>query len=97
MQILLLKNWLGTLGPQQTFAMLGWQQNPDYKPMPHYFDYWRGTNPTVLQEEQIKNCELHVKDLSRLYASYGVEAKPRIYRSCHTALPQIGAVYLPWP
>ena len=68
-----------TLGPQQTFAMLGWQQNPDYKPAQHCFVHWQDAKE--LNAQQTLDCEQHVKDLSRLYASYGVDAPPVVFKS----------------
>ncbi|MGB7298406.1 MAG: hypothetical protein WBD34_03735 [Burkholderiaceae bacterium] len=70
-----------TLGAQQTFAMLGWQQNPDYKPAHHCFLYWHDAN--ALNAQQTMDCEHHVKDLSRLYASYGVDAPPIVFKSAY--------------
>lgn len=72
---------LETLGPQQTFAMLGWQVNPDYMPMQHCFDYWHDVNESELQPQDIEHCEQHVKDLSRLYASYGIDVQPVAFKS----------------
>ena len=75
------RDLIETFGRQQTFAMLGWQQEPDYKPMQRCFDYWRGSGKVALQVKQIDDCELHVKNLSRLYASYGADAKPILFKS----------------
>lgn len=68
-----------SLGQQQTFAMLGWQIEPDYMPMQHCFDYLHNAMELVIKD--IVNCEQHVKDLSRLYASYGVIAQPILFKS----------------
>jgi hypothetical protein len=70
-----------TLGPQQTFAMLGWQANPAYQPMEHCFAHW--SQAAVAKATDIENCEGHVSDLSRLYASYGVVAAPIIFKSVY--------------
>jgi len=70
-----------SLGPQQTFARLGWQVEPDYKPLDHCFEHWYGAGPETLTTEQVANCELHTEDLSRLYASYGTDAPPIIFKS----------------
>ncbi len=70
-----------TLGAQQTFAMLGWQQNPDYKPTQHCFLYWH--DAYTLSTQQSMDCEHHVRDLSRLYASYGVDALPIVFKSAY--------------
>lgn len=68
-----------SLGQQQTFAMLGWQVEPDYVPMQHCFDHWHFAK--AANKNDIENCEQHVKDLSRLYASYGVDAPPVLFKS----------------
>ncbi|WP_155838342.1 hypothetical protein [Hyphomonas beringensis] len=69
------------LGAQQTFARLGWQQNPDYKPPQHCFDYWLQEGDQALQEAEIEDCEAHASDLSRLYDSYGTDAEPIVFKS----------------
>lgn len=75
------RDLINSLGQQQTSAMLGWQVEPDYWPMQHCFDHWYGTGEISPSAEQIADCEVHVKDLSRLYASYGVDAWPVIFKS----------------
>lgn len=70
-----------TLDQQQTFAMLGWQANPAYQPLDHCFDYWHQAATTKLTSTEIEDCDGHIKDLSRLYASYGVEAVPALFKS----------------
>lgn len=80
------RDLLETYGHQETYAMLGWQANPDYEPMARCFEYWYGaTNQDDNQPDpyvpDVEDCEQHVKDLSRLYASYGVEAKPAVFKS----------------
>lgn len=72
---------LDSLGAQQAFAMLGWQQNPDYMPPRHCFEHWHHDN--ALGPRALRDCEQHVKDLSRLYASYGVNAPAIIFKSAH--------------
>lgn len=69
------------LGPQQTFARLGWQQNPDYQPPSTCFDYWSGPAEQVISETEINDCEAHARDLSRLFASYGTEAEALVFKS----------------
>lgn len=70
---------INKLGTQQTFAMLGWQVNPDYKPADHCFEYWQGTK--ALPASAVRHCEQHAQDLSRLYASYSVDAPPIVFKS----------------
>ena len=67
------------LGSQQVFAMLGWQANPAYQPLQQCFDHWYQS--AVAAPTDIENCDGHIKDLSRLYASYGVEALPVLFKS----------------
>lgn len=75
------RSFIETLGPQQSYAMLGWQVGPDYKPMQHCFDHWYDQGEIVINNQQIKDCDLHAQDLSRLYASYSVEVDPIVFKS----------------
>ncbi len=59
--------------------MLGWQVNPDYKPGAQCFEHWH--QGKTLDAGQIEHCESHTRDLSRLYASYGVDAAPIVFKS----------------
>ncbi len=90
------KDLIETFGQQQTFAMLGWQQEPDYKPMQYCFDYWHGSGEEALTVKQINDCELHVKDLSRLYESYGADAKPVLFKSYYY-WDQLKKYHAIWP
>lgn len=72
---------ISTLGPQQTFARLGWQQNQDYQPAGHCFEFWYRTTKTSLDAAQISDCETHANDLARLYASYNTEVDPVVFKS----------------
>jgi len=69
------------LGAQETFAHLGWQQNPDYKPPQHCFAYWLEEGGPALQDAEVEDCDAHASDLSRLYASYGTDAEPIVFKS----------------
>ncbi len=69
------------LGPQQTFARLGWQVEPDYKPAEHCFNHWHERADAQISESEITDCDLHAQDLSRLYASYGTDAPPSNFKS----------------
>ncbi|WP_084420294.1 hypothetical protein [Henriciella litoralis] len=69
------------LGPQQTFARLGWQQNPDYKPAEPCFEYWNTPDTSALDAAEKRDCDAHAEDLSRLYASYGTDAAPLVFKS----------------
>ncbi|GGB76400.1 hypothetical protein GCM10011503_26460 [Henriciella pelagia] len=71
---------IGELGPQEAFARLGWQQNPDYKPPERCFELWERADASG-EGPSLANCEGHVADLARLYASYGDEAHPAVFRS----------------
>lgn len=75
------KALINAFGEQEAFAMLGWHQAPSYKPMEHCFRYWYDVEGTKLDAEKIQSCEEHVRELSRLYASYGVDAAPVIFKS----------------
>ncbi|MCZ4297506.1 hypothetical protein [Henriciella marina] len=67
------------LGAQQAFAMLGWQQNADYKPADACFEAWAAAADfTALG---LPDCDAHAEDLARLYASYGTEVQPVVFRS----------------
>lgn len=92
----MVRNLIETFGQQQTFAMLGWQQGPDYKPMQHCFNHWHGTGELALTVKQVDDCELHVKDLSRLYASYGADAKPVLFKSYYY-WEQLKKYHSVWP
>ena len=72
---------IAALGPQQTFARLGWQQNADYQPAEACFDNWHGRGETALDDSQIADCEAHVDDLVRLFASYGTQVDPIVFKS----------------
>ncbi len=72
---------LDDLGPQQTFARLGWQQNPDYKPAEDCFDAWYGEGQSALTGSEAQDCETHAKDLARLYDSYGTVVDPIVFKS----------------
>lgn len=75
------KALIDELGRQQAFARLGWQQNADYKPSADCFDHWTNENAEALSSSDVRNCETHASDLSRLYASYGTNAPPIIFKS----------------
>ncbi|MEZ5986118.1 MAG: lysozyme inhibitor LprI family protein [Hyphomonas sp.] len=77
------KQLIEALGPQQTFARLGWQQNADYKPAEECFELWADKAGSDLSEDQISGCEAHAADLSRLYASYGTVADPLVFKSSY--------------
>lgn len=72
---------MNELGAQQAFARLGWQQNPDYQPAEQCFDFWLGAGGQGLSDQDVSNCEAHASDLSRLYASYGTEVDPMVFKS----------------
>jgi hypothetical protein len=72
---------INELGAQQTFARLGWQQNPDYEPAEPCFDFWLGAGAPGLSDQDVSNCEAHASDLSGLYASYGTEVDPIVFKA----------------
>ena len=74
---------IAELRAQQTFARLGWQQNPDYKPAEACFDYWTAPGTSALDAAEKRDCDAHAEDLSRLYASYGTEAAPAVFKSTY--------------
>ncbi|HIG22732.1 hypothetical protein [Henriciella sp.] len=67
------------LGAQQTFAMLGWQQNADYKPAEACFEAWAAAADVTAPD--LPDCDAHAEDLARLYASYGTEVDPVVFKS----------------
>lgn len=70
---------IARLGPQQTFAMLGWQQNADYKPADACFEAWAAAPDFTAPD--LPDCDAHAEDLARLYASYGAVVDPVVFRS----------------
>ena len=72
---------INKLGAQQTFARLGWQQNPDYEPAEPCFDFWWGAVGPSLSDQDVSDCEAHASELARLYASYGTEVDPIVFKS----------------
>ncbi|RIJ23637.1 hypothetical protein D1224_05085 [Henriciella barbarensis] len=73
------RDLVARLGAQQAFAMLGWQQNADYKPSEACFEAWRAT--PVLTAPERPDCDAHAEDLARLYASYGQAVEPVVFKS----------------
>ena len=67
------------LGAQQAFAMLGWQQNADYKPAEACFEAWAAAADFTAPD--LPDCDAHAEDLARLYASYGTEVDPAVFKS----------------
>ena len=67
------------LGAQQAFAMLGWQQNGDYKPAEACFEAWAAA--ADFTAPNLPDCDAHAEDLARLYASYGVVVDPVVFKS----------------
>lgn len=74
------RNLIEQLGAQQAFAMLGWQQNGDYKPAEACFEAWEDTDFTAPDQP---DCDAHAEDLARLYASYGAVVDPVVFKSDH--------------
>ena len=61
------RNLIEQLGAQQAFAMLGWQQNADYKPAETCFKAWAAAADFTAPD--LPDCDAHAEDLARLYAS----------------------------